>query len=242
MPYPNLLATGVTLEGTFDPTELYAGDADVISDSGAVGASAIAQFQPVSRAEDGLIMPWDPLAGAANKAGTFSGVGTAADTITVNAVVFTLTASPAVSTDVLIGGTATATAINFAAAVNANPDTTMVRAVQAAAVVTLYAIDPGAAGNAIAISESSTNFSFAGGATALSGGTAEPKGRAIGIAAQAAPANSPGIPYFTAGVFNSDIIVWPATITTLAQRKAAFDRTDVHIAKLKGVSTKITYP
>lgn len=241
MTYPNLLAGGVTAEGTFDPTELYGGESDIVTDRGVCGTAAITQFQPVARDEDGLIVPWNELTGAASKAGTFSAVGTAADTITVNGQVFTL-ASPAPGAfDVLIGATATATAVNFAAKVNAHPDETHVRAIQSGAVVTLYSLTPGGDGNSIAIAESSTAFSFAGGATALSGGVAEGENKAIGVAAQSATSGE-GIPFFTGGVLNVDIVLWPAEIDTLAKRQAVFDRTNLSVAKLKGVSTNITYP
>lgn len=241
MAYPNLLATGVTAEGTFDPAELYAGEADIVTDTGVCGTAAIAQFQPVARDEDGLIVPWNELTGAASKAGTFSGVGTAADTITINSIAFTLATAAANAHEVTIGGTPTATAVNFAAAVNADPDGTHVRAIQAAAVVTLYALEPGTTGNNIAISESGTGFSFAGGATALSGGAAEGENRIIGVAAQAATVGE-GVPFIRAGVLNVDIIVWPAEINTLAKRQAAFDGTNVFVAKLKGVSTNMLVP
>lgn len=239
--YLSLLAAGVTAEGTFDPAELYAGEADIITDRGVCGTSTITVLQPVARDEDGLIVPWSSLTGAASKAGTFSGVGTAADTITVNLVAFTLATAAANAHEVTIGGTATATAVNFAAAVNADPDGTHVRAVQAGAVVTLYALEAGYGGNNIAIAESSTSFSFAGGATALSGGTAEGENRAIGIAAQTATVGE-GIPYFTGGVFNVDLIVWPTEIDTLAKRKAVFDRTNISVSKLVGVSTNMVIP
>jgi hypothetical protein len=241
MTYPNMLAGGVTSEGTWLPTELFAGESPVTTDHGIVGASAITILQIVARGSDGKIIPWDETAGVANKAGTFSGVGNAADTITVNGVVFTLSASPVASTDVLIGGTATATALNFANAVNANTETTHIRAVPAAAVVTLYALEPGTAGNSLAISEASSSFSFAGGATALSGGVSEEESRAIGIAAQPGAVGG-HVPYFTGGVFNANALTWPASVSTLAARKAVFDRTKIGIDVPLGVQTPFTYP
>lgn len=242
MAYPNLLAGGMTSEGTFDPFELYAGEADIITAHDVVGASNIAQFVPVARGSDGLLVAWDPLVGVANKAGTFSGVGTADDTITINGVVFTLKASASNAHEVTIGGTADATAVNFAAKVNADAEGTHVRAVRtSSAVITLYALEPGSAGNSIAISESGSSFSFAGGATALSGGIAEAETRAIGISAQAALAGG-NMPYFTGGVFNHNAITWPASIDTLVERKAVFDRTNIQIDVPKGVSTYMTIP
>lgn len=241
--YP-LLQAEFTDEGTFDPFELFSGEADIITDNGIVGASSIVQFSPVARDAEGLIVPWSPLAGTDSKAGTFSGVGTAADTIVVNGVTFTLTASPAVITDVLIGGTVDATAANLAKQINLDSDNTQVLAVPAGSggVLTLYALQPGAPGTHIAISESSSEFAWAGGATALSGGSAAGEAaRAIGIAAQAATTGE-SVPYFIGGVFNPAVMVWPASVTTLGQQKAAFDRTNIDIRMVKGVSTNITYP
>lgn len=118
----------------------------------------------------------------ASKAGTFSGVGTAADTITIDGVVYTLRAAPTtVANEVKIGVDAATTAANLVAAINkaAGGGTLYgsltvihptVRATALGAVVTLTAKVAGVGGNSIAISESGTGFSFAGGATALSGG------------------------------------------------------------------------
>lgn len=241
MTYPNLLAGGVTSEGSFDPFQLYSGEADIVTSHGTCGATAITQFAIVARGEDGLIYPYNELTGSASKAGTFSAAGTATDTIVINGQTITLRGSAPAAHEILIGGDATATAVNLAAEINAFPDIYNVRATQAGAVVTLYALFPGAGGNSIAISEGSTSFSFAGGATALSGGADETEAKAIGIAAQAATVGM-GVPFFTGGVFNDQALVWPAELTTLAQRKAVFDRTNIQIERPKGVSTGITYP
>lgn len=241
MPYPNLLAGGMTPEGTFLPFELFAGESDIVTDRGVIGATPITQFQVIARGEDGLLVPWSGVAGAASKAGTFSAAGTAADTITVNGIVFTLQTSLNTAHDVVIGATATETAANFAAKVNAAADDTNVTAVAVGPVVTLTAVEPGVGGNSIAISEASTSFSFAGGATALSGGASQRENRAIGIAAQAGAAGV-SIPYFTAGVFNHEVLGWPAGVTTLAQRQAVFDRTNIGVAKLLGSTTPMTLP
>lgn len=119
---------------------------------------------------------------AASKAGTFSAPGTAADTITIGGVVYTLRASvTTIANEVAIGASAADTATALAAAINAgagagvlygsltvaNP---VVTAEVEGAVVTVTAKTPGAGGNAITISESGTGFSWAGGATTLSGG------------------------------------------------------------------------
>lgn len=117
----------------------------------------------------------------ASKAGTFSGTGTADDTITIGSTVYKLVASPADPFDVDIGANAGATAANLAAAINAGAGagtaygtgTTAhptVTATVEGAVVTVTAKTAGEGGNSIALAESGTGFSWAGGATTLSGG------------------------------------------------------------------------
>lgn len=118
----------------------------------------------------------------ASMAGTFSGVGTAADTITIGAVVYTLRAAPTtVANEILIGGTAAETAANLAAAINltGTPGTDYgsltvihptVSAVVESAVVTVTAKVAGVGGNAILLAEAGTGFSWAGGAVLLAGG------------------------------------------------------------------------
>lgn len=123
---------------------------------------------------------------AASKALTFSGPGTEDDTVTIDAVVYRLRDSGnlAQANDVLIGGSASETAYNLGQAINAGAgegvlyytgtaEHASVSAAVAAAVVTVTAKVAGAAGNSIAISESGTNTSWAGAATALSGGSDE---------------------------------------------------------------------
>lgn len=117
----------------------------------------------------------------ASKAGTFSGTGTAADTITIGSTVYELVAAPADPFDVDIGADAAGTAANLAAAINAGAGagtaygtgTTAhptVTASVAGAVVTVTAKTPGAGGNSIALAESGDGFSWAGAASTLTGG------------------------------------------------------------------------
>lgn len=40
--------------------------------------------------------------------------------------------------------------------------------------------------------------------------------------------------YYSSGVFNPDLLGWPASIDTLAERKAAFSRTMIQIRELVG--------
>ncbi len=100
---------------------------------------------------------------------TFSGTGTAADTITINGQAITLVAAAAATYEVTIGGSATATAQAVKAKINAYPDVFAVSASGNAAVLTLTALLPGIDGNSITTVEAGTGTSF-GGAT-LSGGT-----------------------------------------------------------------------
>lgn len=121
---------------------------------------------------------------AAAITGTFSGVGTANDTITVAGVVYKLVdALTGAANEILIADTAAHTRDNFVAGVNAaagagttyglgtvaNPSVSA--AASSTADVILTARIKGTAGNSIAISESGTGFSFAGAATVLAGGT-----------------------------------------------------------------------
>lgn len=240
MAYPNMLAGGMTAEGSFLPTELFAGESDIVTDRGTAGAD-IAILQIVALQEDGTVVPWTGSAGNASKAGTFTGTGTAADTITINGVAFTLVASAATTHEVTIGADAAGTAANLVAKINAVQDEVNVSAVAAGAVVTLTALEPGVGGNTITLAEASSAFSWAGAATTLSGGSAETESRAVGIAAQAATIGE-GTPYFTGGVFNHEVLGWPAGTTTLAQRKAVFARTNIQISKLLGSATAMVLP
>jgi hypothetical protein len=57
---------------------------------------------------------------------------------------------------------------------------------------------------------------------------------AIGIACQPLASNAAAVrlPYYIGGAFNHAALVWDATLTTLAQRKAVFDRTPISINQL----------
>lgn len=168
---------------------------------------------------------------------TFSGVGTAADTVTIGSTVYTLRAAPTtVAGEVKIGATASETAANLVAAImgddagsgdeygsltTAHPD---VDAVAVGPVVTVTAKVGGTAGNSIATTEVSTSASF--GAATLTGGTATPIQRAIGILVAAittgAGGEFKGAPVYRAGVFNPLALVWDASFSTEAEKLAAF--------------------
>lgn len=98
---------------------------------------------------------------------TFSGVGTAADTITVDGNVLTLVAGSPSAGEVQIGASAALTATNVATAVNALAS---VNAAAVGTVVTVTAATAGLAGNSITLAKSSTAIALSG--ATLSGGVA----------------------------------------------------------------------
>lgn len=51
------------------------------------------------------------------------------------------------------------------------------------------------------------------------------------IAAQPAKAGQQ-VPYFAAGKFNHEVLVWPAELDTYAKRKEFFQGTDIHIGHI----------
>lgn len=114
---------------------------------------------------DGLIV----IAGKASATVTFTGAPTAAQTVTINGVVFTARASGATGNEFNIGGNVTATALNLATAINASTTDGISGAVTASSssgVVTITAITPGKAGLGYTIAETlsnatATNFALA---------------------------------------------------------------------------------
>jgi hypothetical protein len=158
---------------------------------------------------------------------TFSGAGTANDTITVGDVVYTLVAAADDEGEVTIGGSAALSAAAFAAAINGDdnnephPDVT---ASVASAVVTLTAKQIGSVGNQIVTAESGSGTAF--GATTLTGGRDQGGVRALGVLAHAAslganPAVGRGQVWYS-GAFNMDALVWDDSFDTDAKKEAAF--------------------
>lgn len=121
----------------------------------------------------GILISYADTGVSASTTGTFTGAPTAADTITINGVVFTARASGAVADEFNIGSTVTATASALVAAINASTTTGIlntVRATSAAGVVTFYSVVPGPGGKNIPITESLDNFTLAA-VTLSTGGT-----------------------------------------------------------------------
>lgn len=255
--YRNPIVQGVDNIGRFDQFDLYAGEGDIVTNAGrAADGVAIAQFQILSLDVNGRLIPYTAAEFAyASGTLTFTAEPAAADTLTINGVVITFIANGAVpvGAQVAIGVAAdfSDVAANLAALINGTPDSTDpntsfpvygtpplagvgVTADQAAGVLTLSAIAPGAAGDVtLAISATQPGLS----AAALAGGGAEvdiEPDKAIGIAAQACAAATPGtsIPYWTAGIFNHEVLGWPAALDTLAQRQRVFAGTTIGVRQL----------
>jgi len=110
--------------------------------------------------------------------GTFTGAnGVGSNEVTVNGTAYSVVTAETTLTagNFYGGGGSTESAVNLAAAINGtdgvNAADANVTAVAAGATVTVTAKVGGAAGNAIAVAESSGEFSWAGSATSLASGT-----------------------------------------------------------------------
>lgn len=204
-------------------------------------SQTIASLTPVGPGSDGLWVPaTDDVApdAHASQLGTFSGVGTADDTITIGAVTYTLKAAPTtVANQVKIGATAADTANNLIAAINrdeagsgtlygsATVEHPAVYArLSASAVVEVVAKSGGTAGNAVATTDSGTGFSWA--AATLAGGKQGVGVKAAGITivdlvTPASPATGGKI--YRAGCFNPDLLNFGASFDTDAKKFAAFE-------------------
>lgn len=111
---------------------------------------------------------------SASLAGTFTGQPTNLDTAVINGVTFTAVTSGPTANQFALGASPTAAAANFAAAINASTSAKIagqISATSAAGVITLTAIVPGTGGNLFTVTDSLGNFTWAGSATALAGGT-----------------------------------------------------------------------
>jgi hypothetical protein len=59
--------------------------------------------------------------------------------------------------------------------------------------------------------------------------------RCIAVEAVASNASAISIPVYVGGFFNHAALTWPAAWDTLAERKAAFEGTDIHIGAIPAV-------
>lgn len=198
--------------------------------------TTFAQFSVVGLDAAGKIAMATLGAAAAAATGvlTFSGVGTANDTVTIGTHVYTLVASPAAADQVLIGASATETGDNLAAAINGGAgegtlygtgtvEHTSVNATAAVGVVTVTALQVGTDANAMVTSEAGTGASWA--STTLTGGRDIGGVTPVGVLAQAASLGASGDgtgPVWYSGAFNMNALVWDASFATDAEKEAAF--------------------
>lgn len=113
----------------------------------------------------------------ASMTGTFTGSPTASETITINGVIITFVASASpLNNQVSLSGSPSTTTLasRLAAAINASTTDALSGVVQATslgAVVTVSALLAGYIGNIVLLTDSATNFTWAGAATRLAGGS-----------------------------------------------------------------------
>lgn len=247
----DLAASNLSL-GTFTPTQLYSGEKAPVTTSFVVEDTAVlAKYEVVALNASGEVCAWDPMSysavGDAFATGTltFSGTGTAGDTVTLNGNVITMRNGDAADNyqdEFNIGGDAAGSGQAFKALVNAYPDLYGVTASGAGAAIVLTRRVPGTVGNAYTTTESGTGASF--GAATLTGGTdiagePGPKAKAIGIAMQACDNTDDGksVPVLIEGVLNPAALVWPDVSEnfdgTTAAKIKAFAGTGIVIRTLK---------
>jgi len=172
-------------------------------------------------------------AGYATGTLTFSGVGTADDTITIGSKTYTLKAAPTTgANEVKIGANVTESAANLVAAINGGAGSgtlygsatvphTEVSASSVAGVVTVVAQDAGDEANAIATTESGTGTAW-GAATLASGGndvSDTPYG-VLGCGVSML-ANTPiSLPFLYGGQFDGHALKWHASFLGDANKEA----------------------
>jgi hypothetical protein len=238
--YPNLLANGIDDTGDVPAVfELWAGDTPKpVTDQGqAADAQAILQFQVLMHDAEGKFVPLLTAGDYATGGYVVGGQPTAADTITVNGQVITFVAGTPAANQVQIGTDTSVTAQNIRDIINSDPEKYGSVASGSGTTVTLTAIAAGTAGNSIATLEGVTSASFTvAGATLAGANAAEdvPSGNAVAVAAQPVPAATPGayVPVYLAGCFNHEALVWPAGLSTLRQRKMAFEGSMIVVKQL----------
>lgn len=255
-----ILAGGIETIGTYEPIQLYAGEAT----NGRTTQGTVAAGQKLGKLNlrgetyrfavvalvAGLLVAWDPLAGgtAADMAtGTLTlstAVPADGDTVTIDGRAFTFRTVADDPYEVARGTTIAEAAANLRDAVNLHRNdfaTQPVTASSAAGVVTFKSA--GAAGNAITLAKvfaTGANGTVSG--ATLSGGdtdTAELGGAAkpYGILPHALDTSATGYnaavdsPVFIGGEYNFDALDLPVG-TTYAEIKAAFARTDINIQRL----------
>lgn len=171
-----VLVCTTNIDGASTAAEMAVGVAGSPVTAGSGGTEAIAsiaQFISDQLIGSGIRIDYCDTAVSASTTGTFTGVPTAADTITVNGVVFTARAAASAANEFTIGSSLTDSATNLAAAINASTSTGIINTVSAtsaAGVVTFSSVVPGSVGLNIPITEALNNFTLAA-TTFSTGGT-----------------------------------------------------------------------
>lgn len=227
--YPNMLAGGMDTDTVLLPFDLWAGESDLVTSQG-TAAENLVQFQVVTYDAQNRITAWLGAGGAAGtQTVTFSSAVPAnGDSVTINGQAITFRTSPVATYDLAIPGSLALAASTVRDLVNAHEDVFNATATSSGGVVTLSAANTGEAGNTVTVAKSGTNIAV-GGAT-LAGGT-DPAARPIGFMAQPAVAAGPAV-FYTGGVPNHKALVWPASVSTLDARKAAFAGTNITISAI----------
>lgn len=216
------------------------GDTPATTTTERVGENTTIQFLHVLALVGGLLVPaqYGSASGVATGELTFSGVGTADDTITIGNKTYTLKAAPTTgANEVKIGATAAETAANLIAAINAGTGAgtlygslttkhTQVSAAQGSttAKVLVTALAAGDEGNAIATTESGTGTSW--GAATLTSGDDDVALRPYAIATApvvTGAGQTTTIDVYRTGHWNMDALVWHPSFDTDEKKKRAFE-------------------
>jgi hypothetical protein len=211
-----MLAEGITSIDIPIAADLMAQSGPVVDDQGTAGGVDLAQFTLVGlNAQDQMVAL---AAGYATGTLTFSANPAADDTVTIGGTAITYKASGAAGSQINIGATKEDTAQALVTYITAHPSLG-VEASRSGAVVTFTAIERGLSGNSITLAESSTATTVSG--ANLTGGDLDgvPEATPYGVILQPLKAGQKG-PVRTTGVFNHLMVIFPAGVNTLGEKKS----------------------
>jgi hypothetical protein len=186
---------------------------------------------------NGNIVPASSTVEAANDL-TMTAAPTAGETVVIGGQTYTFRAAPTtVANEVKIGASTAESVANLIAAINGadgagtlygsltNANADVIASAGAAGVVHVVDKQGGTAPNSIATTETGANMAWA--TTTLTGGTALPTTRAIGITVcdvTTGPSGAlKGAPIYRAGVFNPLALIWGASYSSEAEKINAFE-------------------
>jgi hypothetical protein len=244
--YQDPLAGSDLTFGVFTPFQLWAGDPGWTTDETFAQFGLIQQFTVMGRRADGKIVPLLPYVqdgsgGVAAKAlVTFTAQPAVNDTLTVNGTVITFIANGAVpvGNQVPLGATFNNTAEATSALINSAVANIEAEFNGVANTIELVADAPGTAGNAYTLAKTSAGITISGATFAGGSATtteASPESKPIGVAAQPIDTTMGDVqgPVLLGGTFNYAALIWPDSVTTLAQMKALTDGTKMAVRALK---------